>query len=97
MLNFKFTCTTVIKIDSMTRSSVSVIMYKRSILSRQGNSANAVYKGMTTKIWRRRSKTNKDQLLHTQCAKDCGPHNRVCEYGRVRLCGSQFLAHAVEY
>ncbi len=31
----------------------------------------------------------------TQCAKDCGPHNRAYKYGCARLCGSQFLAHAV--
>ncbi len=32
----------------------------------------------------------------TQCAKDCGPHNRACEYGCAHLHGSQFLAHAVD-
>ncbi len=31
----------------------------------------------------------------TQYAKDCGPHNRACQYGRMRSCGSKFLAHAV--
>ncbi len=35
------------------------------------------------------------EKIPTQCAKDCGPHNHVCEYGRARICGSQFLAHAV--
>ncbi len=35
--------------------------------------------------------------MPTKCAKDCGPHNRACEYGRVHVRGSQFLAHAVEH
>jgi hypothetical protein len=35
-------------------------------------------------------------FVTTQCAKDCGPYNRACEYGHERLRGSQFLAHAVE-
>jgi len=29
----------------------------------------------------------------TQCAKDCGPHNRACKYRHARLHGSQFLSH----
>jgi len=24
--------------------------------------------------------TSRKELLYTQCAKDCGPHNRACEY-----------------
>ena len=31
----------------------------------------------------------------TQCAKDCSPHNRACEYSRECFCGLQFLEHAV--
>ncbi len=34
---------------------------------------------------------------HTQGAKDCGPHDYACKCGRSHLCGSQFLAHAVEH
>ncbi len=36
-----------------------------------------------------------NRYIYTQCAKDCDPHNRECEYRRARLHGSQSLAHVV--
>ncbi len=58
----------------------------------------------TIDIYTKKDRPNKLRLQlkyvscrnYTQCAKDCGPHNRACKYGRVCLHGSQFLAHAVE-
>ncbi len=46
-------------------------------------------------------------IIHTQCAKDCGPHNRACKYGRTwatifgTLCSSSLenmltLCHVID-